>query len=406
MTSDLTAGDALERISSGLSTLLESAISRLAGPNADYVVLGPFIWSDMAVTLCFLLAAFVLHVVAAAIVRRRAQPAAPQASGRTLRHHVLGALGRPLYAVIWIYGAYFAVTPLLLKLKPDGGLDDVHQFLGSVLVLGILVALFWFLFRLTRVLEARFAVWTAHSHSRLDSLFVPLLGRSLRIIIPVAGIIFALPILNLPPEYAAVLARATSILLIVALAIILVQLVETGEQAVLAGFDITAADNFRARKVYTQVRVICRMTYVVIGLFTVASILMLFPEVRHVGTSLLASAGIVGIIAGVAAQKPLANLFAGFQIALAQPIRQDDVVIVEGEWGGRGNHAQLRRGPHPGRPPPGGTADVLHREAVSELDPQLHRAARCDPDLGRLFVPGGGRARRAQGHHRGQPAMG
>jgi small-conductance mechanosensitive channel len=60
---------------------------------------------------------------------------------------------------------------------------------------------------------------------------------------------------------------------------------------------------------------------------------MLFQEVRHVGSSLLASAGIVGIIAGVAGQKSLANLFAGFQIALAQPMRQDDVVIVEGEWG-------------------------------------------------------------------------
>ena len=60
---------------------------------------------------------------------------------------------------------------------------------------------------------------------------------------------------------------------------------------------------------------------------------MLFQEVRHLGTSLLASAGIVGIIAGIAAQKTLSNLFAGFQIALAQPVRQDDVVVVEGEWG-------------------------------------------------------------------------
>jgi small-conductance mechanosensitive channel len=60
---------------------------------------------------------------------------------------------------------------------------------------------------------------------------------------------------------------------------------------------------------------------------------MLFQEVRHVGTSLLASAGIVGIIAGLAAQKTLANVIAGFQIALAQPVRQDDVVVVEGEWG-------------------------------------------------------------------------
>jgi small-conductance mechanosensitive channel len=75
------------------------------------------------------------------------------------------------------------------------------------------------------------------------------------------------------------------------------------------------------------------VVYVAIGFFAAACILMLFQQVRHVGTSLLASAGIMGIIAGVAGQKTLANLIAGFQIALAQPIRQDDVVIVEGEWG-------------------------------------------------------------------------
>jgi small-conductance mechanosensitive channel len=60
---------------------------------------------------------------------------------------------------------------------------------------------------------------------------------------------------------------------------------------------------------------------------------MLFDEVRHLGASILASAGVVGVILGFAAQKTIANLFAGFQIALAQPIRLDDVVIVESEWG-------------------------------------------------------------------------
>jgi small-conductance mechanosensitive channel len=89
----------------------------------------------------------------------------------------------------------------------------------------------------------------------------------------------------------------------------------------------------RARQVYTQVHVIGRVIDVAIGVLAVAAVLMLFQEVRHVGTSLLASAGIVGVIGGLAAQKTLANVFAGFQIALAQPIRQDDVLVVEGEWG-------------------------------------------------------------------------
>ncbi|MDE2305188.1 MAG: mechanosensitive ion channel [Gammaproteobacteria bacterium] len=121
--------------------------------------------------------------------------------------------------------------------------------------------------------------------------------------------------------------------MIVAFALVLFESVGIFEKVLLARFDLGAKDNLQARKVYTNVHVIGRMIRVTIGVIAAASILMLFSVVRHLGTSLLASAGIVGIVAGIAAQKTLANLFAGIQIALTQPMRQDDVVIVEGEWG-------------------------------------------------------------------------
>ena len=182
-------------------------------------------------------------------------------------------------------------------------------------------------------MEARLGAWAAKSGSKLDELFVPLLGKCLRVMVPVVGVILALPVLGLPPEYAGLVARGTSILLIVAVAVISSQAVGLGEKVVLMKFDISAADNLRARKIRTQLQVISKTVYFLIGLFTVASILMLFQEVRHLGVSLLASAGVVGVILGFAAQKTIANLFAGLQVALAQPIRLDDVVIVEGEWG-------------------------------------------------------------------------
>ena len=139
--------------------------------------------------------------------------------------------------------------------------------------------------------------------------------------------------LGLPAQYASVFSKLTSLTLIAAVAALLFRAVSISQNVVLTRFDITAADNLRARQVYTQLHVISRVVYVTIGVFAIAAGLMLFQEVRHVGTSLLASAGIVGIIAGLAAQKTLANVIAGFQIALAQPVRQDDVVVVEGEWG-------------------------------------------------------------------------
>ena len=96
---------------------------------------------------------------------------------------------------------------------------------------------------------------------------------------------------------------------------------------------VTEADNLHARSVQTQVRVLARTAMFIVGLLGVGSVLMTFPNVRQIGASLLASAGLAGIIAGLAARPVLGNLIAGLQIALTQPIRVDDVVIVENEWG-------------------------------------------------------------------------
>jgi small-conductance mechanosensitive channel len=211
--------------------------------------------------------------------------------------------------------------------------QQVQSLLGTGLDLGGFALLFWLVFRLTRVLDRHLGQWAARSSNKLYNLLFPLIGASLRRLLPVLGVMFSLPLVRLPARYLALLDKATSIFLIAAMALIAFQVVKTFERALLLRYDLEASDNLRARTVYTQVKVIGKMLDVVVALLAVASILMLFSEVRHVGASLLASAGIVGIIAGVAAQKTLANLLAGFQIALAQPIRQDDVLVVEGEWG-------------------------------------------------------------------------
>lgn len=332
MNSSLAGKGAFDGFSAALATLLSDWIKRLLGPNADNAVFGSITWADMAAMLCLVLLVLIVNGLAAAILRHQTERP-KTAEAKHLRHHVLRALGTPLYVLIWTYGIYLAATPLLLKLKPEPGVQLLRQFFDKVFDVGVFAILFWCFFRLTHALDARLAAWASNTGSRLDDLLAPLLGKALRVIVPVVSVIFALPILNLSPRYDAVLAKWTSILLIVAVAIILFQIVNVCERVVLTKFDITATDNLRARTVHTQVHVISKVIHLVIVFFTTACVLMLFEEVRHVGTSLLASAGIAGIIAGIAAQKTLANLLAGFQIALAQPMRLDDVVVVEGEWG-------------------------------------------------------------------------
>jgi len=114
---------------------------------------------------------------------------------------------------------------------------------------------------------------------------------------------------------------------------LLVCAVAAGEQAILRDHPMEVADNLAARRVQTQTRVLSRVLMGAIILVGVSLILLTFPMVRQIGTALLASAGIIGLVAGIAAKPVFGNLIAGLQIALTQPIRLDDVVIVEGEWG-------------------------------------------------------------------------
>ncbi|QIY70520.1 mechanosensitive ion channel domain-containing protein [Streptomyces sp. RLB1-33] len=92
-------------------------------------------------------------------------------------------------------------------------------------------------------------------------------------------------------------------------------------------------DPARVRRVRTQVTLIQRVVSAIVTVVAVASMLLTFPAMRAAGASLLASAGILGIVAGVAAQSTLANLFAGLQIAFGDMVRLGDTVVVDGEWG-------------------------------------------------------------------------
>jgi small-conductance mechanosensitive channel len=98
-------------------------------------------------------------------------------------------------------------------------------------------------------------------------------------------------------------------------------------------FRIDIEDNLLARKHVTQSRILQRVAATMIVLFTVAADLMTFESVRQYGVSLLASAGAAGIVLGLALQPLLKNIVAGVQLAITQPIRLEDAVIVEGEWG-------------------------------------------------------------------------
>ncbi len=141
------------------------------------------------------------------------------------------------------------------------------------------------------------------------------------------------PALPIAPSVSLLLARVVSLSLIALFGWMVVSVVNLGGDILTLRYNIEIADNLAARRMRTQLDILRRVIVVVVFVITVSIMLMTIPEVREIGVSLFASAGVAGLAIGLAARPVLSNLIAGLQIALTQPMRIDDVVVVEGEWG-------------------------------------------------------------------------
>ncbi|WP_075349963.1 mechanosensitive ion channel family protein [Algoriphagus marinus] len=113
----------------------------------------------------------------------------------------------------------------------------------------------------------------------------------------------------------------------------LLVLIKIGKISLLKQYDINQENNLKARKVYTQINVLEKVANFLIILLGIGLILISFESIRQIGVGLFASAGVAGIIIGFSAQKAIGTLIAGIQIAITQPFRLEDAVVVEGEWG-------------------------------------------------------------------------
>lgn len=165
----------------------------------------------------------------------------------------------------------------------------------------------------------------------VESIFRRIAG-GLRLLLPLVGFFVALLLAPQSPLVGA-LQLAVRLLLIVTAAWILIRLVYGVEDFFEACLGLEEADNLDARRTFTQLSVL-RRALVAFVVFTASIVVLLsFEGARQIGAGLLASAGLAGLVIGFAAQRALGNLLAGFQIAVTQPIRLDDVVVVEGEWG-------------------------------------------------------------------------
>ena len=164
------------------------------------------------------------------------------------------------------------------------------------------------------------------------SIFTQMRGVT-RLGLLILAMIIAIPVAPLRPDTADWLTRLLAIGAIGLVGWAAVTAINIAAHLYLRQFRLDVDDNLLARKHVTQVRVLLRVGDVLVAIITVGAALMTLEPVRQYGLSLFASAGVAGIVAGLAARPVLSNLFAGVQLAMTQPIRIDDAVIVENEWG-------------------------------------------------------------------------
>ncbi|HEX6361412.1 MAG TPA: mechanosensitive ion channel domain-containing protein [Albitalea sp.] len=205
---------------------------------------------------------------------------------------------------------------------------DLTSWGGLAIVATIVVAAALLAHRLLRPLLLRLTGFSTVLQS-----VVRQIDRPAQLLLPLVGLLILWQAAPLDLPALSTVEHVTGVLAIAAITWMVTSTIRGVANGVILLHPADMADNLEARRVHTQTRVLSRIasgTAMVAGL---AFILMTFPRARQLGASLLASAGVAGLIVGLAARSVFGNLLAGLQIAMAQPIRIDDVLIVEGEWG-------------------------------------------------------------------------
>lgn len=213
-----------------------------------------------------------------------------------------------------------------LGLAPDLASLDAWLHIGAFALAAVVASLI--AYRLVRPLlrrVTRYSTVAAAVFARAD--------RPLQFLLPLVALnIVWQGVPEMVPGLALV-QHASGILTIVGFTWLAGAAVQGVADGVIALHPADVADNLQARRIQTQTRVLARTAMGIVLFAGIAFVLMTFPRARQLGASLLASAGVAGLVAGIAARSVFSNLLAGLQIAMAQPIRIDDVLIVEKEWG-------------------------------------------------------------------------
>ena len=212
---------------------------------------------------------------------------------------------------------------MTLRLFDDPNLD-------ATVWLVVVFAVTWLAVKLATLSVRRLGRerWREWVEAGLDPLDRPLL-----LALPAATVLAVAPATQLGVGAVDVVRHTALLCLIFGSGWLVVAATSVAGRVVEHRFQMDVADNLRARSINTRFRVLTRVLVLLVGLLTIGAALMTFPSIREIGVGLMASAGVAGLVIGLAARPYIETALASIQLALTEPINIDDVLIVEGEWG-------------------------------------------------------------------------
>jgi small-conductance mechanosensitive channel len=281
----------------------------------------------------FLVTALLAELLRRLLKRRGHEEEAKDHSDRRLFGRLLHKAIGPVTLLIWYYGLYGMAHLALSEEWLGPQWQWVDPGLRHITSIGITISFLWFFYRSTVVVDEHLRRIATRTASRVDDVILPLIGTTLRVTVPILAVFTLLRLWPIPDSLMNVIRKLLTIALIAAVTWVVRRAILLVDAAVLGRAEASGNYSIDQRALATRVRLLRRIATALVTVIAFATVLMTFEEVRDIGKSILASAGVAGIVLGIAAQSSLGNIFAGVQIALTQPIRLGDQVQVEGDVG-------------------------------------------------------------------------
>lgn len=252
---------------------------------------------------------------------------------RYWRNGILFAVRRALSGFFIFTGTFFACVPLLPHIGLAMGGYPTFAIAAKIAGLGYFATAVAFCLRIVRLVQHWLTQFATRPSPPWYFAALPVVGQALYYNVVLCAFSTVIYMLQLPDAGAAVGYQIASLAGIIINTVLSIRIVLAIEGMVISRSGRVELDAYKQRRLETRVQMLRRLLVFVIVVLGLGALLMTFPPVRQLGTGLLASAGVAGVIAGFAAQKSLGMIIGGLQLAITQPMRINDEVIVEGEWG-------------------------------------------------------------------------